>query len=262
VRDVLYEREGDRFLPTDYTRGPWSRDHQHAGPPAALLTRAIEGASSIAAGQPVRLAFDILRPVPVAPLTVTVRTLRPGRNVEQLEAALLDGESEVMCARVWRMRGEPLELEDGLGDPMPPPAPHEDAVEGVRPEWWPQGENAYFDALEWRWLRGHFVEPGPAVCWTCMNVDLVAGEPITPLQHLLVMGDAASGISSALDWSKWSFINVDHSVALERPPAGEWLAMDAVTTFGPLGAATTTAVYSDADGRVGTSSQALLVGPR
>jgi hypothetical protein len=262
VRDVLYEVDGERFLPTDYTRGPWSLDHQHAGPPAALLTRAVEGASAIEGGQSVRLAFDILRPVPVAPLTVAVRRLRPGRNVEQLEASLLDGETEVMRARVWRMRTEAVDLEDGLGEPLPPPAPPEDAVAGVRPHWWPEGSNAYHDALDWRWLRGHFVEPGPAVCWTRMNVDLVPGEPITPLQHLLVMADAASGISSALDWAVWNFINVDLSLALERPPAGEWLAMDAVTTFGPVGAAVATAVYSDLDGRVGTSSQAILVAPK
>lgn len=261
MNDALYERDGERFLPTAFTRGPWSADHQHAGPPAALLARAIEAASSIDGGQSVRLAFDILRPVARTPLTLAVRPLRPGRNVEQLEAVLSDDGTEVMRARVWRMRAAPVALPEGLEEPLPPPAPPEDALPGARPRVWPP-ETAYHDSLEWRWVRGHFDDPGPAVCWTRPAVDLVTGEPISPLQHLLVMGDAASGISAALDWDDWNFLNVDFSVALERPPAGEWLAMDAVTTFGTQGAAVCTAVYSDRDGRVGTSSQALLVAPR
>ncbi len=37
--DAFYERDGERFLATELTRGPWDPDAQHAGPPAALLGR-------------------------------------------------------------------------------------------------------------------------------------------------------------------------------------------------------------------------------
>lgn len=255
---VLYELDGDRFVPTAYTRGPWSPDHQHAGPPSALLARALEAGSGPGTGQTVRATFDILRPIPMTPLTITTRVLRPGRNVEQLEAILCAGDVEIMRARAWRMRLVDLELPDGLSDASPGPAPPEDCVERARPSFFGD-DTAYVDALEWRFLRGSFDEPGPAVCWTRMKVDLVDGEPITPLQHLLVMGDAASGTSSALDWTAWTFINVDFSVALERPPVGEWLSMDAETRFAGTGVASCHAVYADRSGRVGTSSQALLV---
>jgi hypothetical protein len=261
VREALYEPDGDHFVPTQYTRGPWSQGHQHAGPPAALLVRAVEQAAGIADGQCVRATFDILRPVPIAPLTVAVRTLRPGRNVEQLEAALAHKGREVMFARVWRMRREHVELPDGLSDISPPPAPPEDVPVHPRAGFFTEG-TGYADALEWRFLRGTWDGPGPAVAWTRMNVDLVAGEPVTPLEHLLAMADAASGISAALDWTRWMFINVDLSLVLERPPEGEWLSMDATTRFADQGAAACLATYSDQVGRVGTSSQALLVGPR
>jgi hypothetical protein len=261
VRDALYEPDGDRFVPSQYTRGPWSPEHQHAGPPAALLVRAIEHAAGIAGGQCVRATFDILRPVPIAPLTIATRMLRPGRNVEQLEATLSSAEHEVMRAYVWRMRREYVELPDGLSDISPPPAPPEDVPVHPRAGFFTEG-TAYADALEWRFLRGTWDGPGPAVAWTRMNVDLVAGQPITPLEHLLVMGDAASGISRSLDSSRWTFINVDISFVLERPPEGEWLAMDATTRFADQGAAACLATYSDRTGRIGTSSQALLVAPR
>ncbi|MFW3172117.1 hypothetical protein [Geodermatophilus sp. CPCC 206100] len=116
-----------------------------------------------------------------------------------------------------------------------------------------------FRALEWRFARGSFNAPGPAAAWTRTRCALVAGEPMTPLQHLLVMTDAASGISAVLDWTRASFANVDLSVALTRPPAGEWLGVDAATTIGPAGAGQCFADLHDARGRVGRSTQSLFV---
>jgi acyl-CoA thioesterase len=91
---------------------------------------------------------------------------------------------------------------------------------------------------------------------------LIAGEDITPLERLLVMADAASGVSAVLDWDRWMFINVDLGVHLERPPQGEWMAMAASTQMGDQGAALCTSRLYDERGRVGVSTQSLLVGPR
>src|SRR5699024_4840564 len=82
---ALYEADGDLLRPTPLTRGPWNPAHQHAGPPSALLARAVEAAAGIAGGQVARLAVDVLRPVPLEPLRCTARVTRGGRRVEQLE---------------------------------------------------------------------------------------------------------------------------------------------------------------------------------
>lgn len=248
--------------PTDLTRGPWDPAHQHAGPPSALLVRAIEEQAQIAAGALARISVDILRPVPVAPVVVSARTLRPGRRVEQIEATLAaaDGGTTLMRATAWRVRAEPVTLPDGLAKPDPPPPWPDDPAPPDLSFW--RDEVAYHAALEWRFAHGGFTEPGPAAVWTRLRVPLVAGEPTTPLQHLLVMADAASGISTVLDWTRWIFINVDFNVHLERLPEGEWVAMDAVTRPGPAGAGVCTSVLHDRSGRVGMSTQSLLVGPR
>ncbi|UOY04053.1 acyl-CoA thioesterase domain-containing protein [Blastococcus sp. PRF04-17] len=123
-------------------------------------------------------------------------------------------------------------------------------------------EVAYHRALEWRFATGSFNSPGPASAWTRPRCQLVAGEPMTPLQHLLVMTDAASGISAALDWSRATFANVDLLVSLQRPPRGDWLGMDARTVLGGTGAAQCTAVLFDGEGAVGRSAQSLFVEPR
>lgn len=258
---ALYEPEdGGVFVPTAYTRGPWDPRHQHAGPPSALLVHAIEAAAGIADGQVGRIALDILRPVPLEPLRVAARHLRPGRRVEQLEAVLTlaADDTELMHARAWRLRSDPLELGDGREPPPPGP---EDLQPAGRPSFWSE-DTAYIDALEWRFAHGHFDSPGPAACWTRMLATLLPGRPASPLEHLLVMGDAASGISAVLDWSAWTFANVDLSVALERPPEGEWLGMEGVTRLGDRGAGVCSGAFFDAGGRVGSSSQALLIAPR
>ncbi|MEI6623005.1 MAG: acyl-CoA thioesterase domain-containing protein, partial [Actinomycetes bacterium] len=90
------------YRPTSHTAGPWSGDLQHAGPPSALLARAIGRLG----GGPTnahlaRVAIEILAPVPVAPLRIEASSLRSGRKVNLCDAALfVDGSPEP----VMRMR--------------------------------------------------------------------------------------------------------------------------------------------------------------
>jgi hypothetical protein len=255
------------YLPTDggyrataLTIGPWDPGLQHAGPPAALLAREVEAASGIEAGQTVRLAYDILGPVPVGPVRVRASVVRPGRRVELLEAVLDGGdERPLMRLTAWRLRvrEDPPGGATPVGVAIPGP-------EQSRPEvaaFFTQ-EVAYHRALDWRFAAGSFNAPGPAAAWTRPACALVEGEPITPLQHLLAMTDAASGISAELDWTRASFANVDLTLALHRPPAGEWLGMDARTTLGGLGAAQCFADLYDTAGRIGRSTQSLFVEAR
>lgn len=257
VPSALYLPLGDdAYEATPLTTGPWSAEAQHGGPPAALLARAVERAGGIEGGQTVRVAFDILGPVPVGRLRVTSRVLRPGRRVELVEATLDRGDRPLMRVTAWRTRS-------AEGGPAPAePAPH-------RPEDGAPGdlsffrENvAYHRALDWRVVHGDFTRPGPGAAWTRPLCALVEGEPMTPLEHLVVMTDASSGLSSVLDWSTTSFANVDLVVSLRRPPRGEWLATDATTHLGGTGTAQCFAALYDADGMVGRSSQSLLVEPR
>jgi acyl-Coa thioesterase superfamily protein len=55
---------------------------------------------------------------------------------------------------------------------------------------------------------------------------------------------------------------VDLGIHLSRPPAGEWMAMDARTAIGPTGMGLCTSRLFDCDGAVGVSTQSLLVTAR
>jgi hypothetical protein len=251
VTGAFYSRDEDRFIPSELTRGPWDPDAQHAGPPAALLGRAIERCVPRAGMRVGRITFEILGPVPLAPLAVEARVVRPGRSVEMLEAALAGPEGEVMRARAWRVQVGEVELDAADA----PPAGPESAE--PRPFFATGEEVGYHTAMEYRFLSGSFLEPGPATVWMRMRGALGEGEQPTPLERVLVAADSGNGVSAALDWRDYLFINTDLSVHLLRPPDGEWVCLDAVTYVDGLGLSDT--ALWDERGRIGRAAQTLLV---
>jgi Acyl-CoA thioesterase C-terminal domain/Acyl-CoA thioesterase N-terminal domain len=261
VPAAFYERDDGLFAASELTRGPWDPGTQHAGPPAALLGRAIEGLEDAGEFQVGRLSFDILRSVPIAPARVDARILRPGRRVQLVEAELSDaGGRALMRATAWRLRTAPVEIPDeAAAIPPPPPGPEQ----GAEAEFFPTGQElGYHTAMEVRFVSGGFVEPGPAVVWLRMRQPLVAGEPPSPLQRTLVAADVGNGVSATLDYRRYLFINVDLTVHLERMPEGEWIGVDARTLPRPNGVGTAESVLFDRRGRIGRALQTLLVSER
>jgi hypothetical protein len=258
---ALYLPTDDGFEATALTIGPWDPGFQHAGPPAALLARAVERAGGIEGGQTVRLGYDILGPVPVGPVRISTSVVRPGRRIELLGAQLTDvSDRPLMRLTAWRMRTR----DEGAPASDAPPVPVAAGPEESRPGtagFFTQ-DVAYHRALDWRFASGTFNGPGPAAAWTRSLCALVEGEPMAPLEHLLVMTDAASGISASLDWRAATFANVDLTVSLHRAPRGQWLGVDARTVHGGTGVAQAFGVLFDADGAIGRSAQALFVEPR
>ncbi len=256
--DAFFEIDGDALVPTELTRGPWDPEAQHAGPPAAILGRAIELIEG--GGQVGRVTNEILRAVPIAPLTVAARVLRPGRRVELVEATLSDGDGEVMRATGWRLRPGPVQVPDDL---IPDDRPAGPETTGSDTKFFDTGYDVgYHTAMEYRFVTGSFVDPGPATVWMRMRHPLVAGEEPTPLQRVLVAADSGNGVSATLDWRRFLFINVDLSVHLHRMPAGEWVCLDAVTIPEPTGIGISDTTLYDERGPIGRGVQTLLVAER
>ena len=183
MTDAFFEPTAGGFEPTELTRGPWNRDHQHAGPPAALLGRALEQHEPRPEAQFGRVTYELLRGVPIAPLQIATRTLRGGRRVELLEASLSDADGEVMRATAWRLRTTHVEYPDPPAAPDAEPPPLPDA--GHPGTFFPTGESVgYHSAMEYRFVRGGFTELGPATVWMRMGVPLLPGEEPTPLQRV------------------------------------------------------------------------------
>jgi len=258
VPEAFYEPDGDLYAATELTRGPWDPGAQHAGPPAALLGRELERLPDAAEFHIGRVTCEILRSVPIGPVRVSARVVRPGRRVQLLEAELSDAGGEpLMRASAWRLRIGAVEIPAAaMGPGEAPPGPEQ----GREVEFFPTGEElGYHSAMEVRFVRGGFVEPGPALVWLRMRQPLVAGEEPSPLQRVLVAADVGNGVSATLDYHRYLFINVDLTVHLERLPAGEWVCVDAVTLPQPHGVGTAESTLSDERGRIGRALQTLLI---
>ena len=273
MRDSFYVADGGRFVSTELTRGPWDPDAQHAGPPAALIAREIERHPSPVSGpharwQVGRITHEVVRPVPIAPLTLAIRVERPGRSVELLSAELRDAGGTVMRALAWRIAIVPIELPPGLASTegesaarrLPDPAPPAAGTE--RPFFDTGARVGYQSAVETRFTVGSYTEPGPATVWMRQRVALVAGEEPTPLQRVLIAADSGNGVSATLDLARYLFINVDLTVHLHRMPVGEWICLEAITVPEPSGIGLADAMLHDQRGPIGRALQTLLVRER
>jgi Thioesterase-like superfamily len=276
VADAFFEPDGDLYVPSELTRGPWDPESQHAGPPTALIGREIERLESDSPRQVGRVTFEILRPVVIAPLRVEARVVRPGRSVEMSEAALTDADGEVLVrATAWRLRRAEVDVPAGVtseggrevappeastlrpGHVPPPP------IEAAERDFFDTGQAVgYHTAMDYRFVSGAFLESGPATVWMRMRQPLVAGEEPTPLQRVLVAADSGNGVSATLDWSRFVFINVDLTLHLHRMPAREWVCLDAITIPEPTGIGIADTALYDERGPIGRAAQTLLVGER
>lgn len=255
---AVFDGRDGRFVATDLARGPWDPSAQHGGAPAALIMRAIEGLPAAEGLTVARVTYEFLRPVPIGELTVSAEAVRPGRRVQLSEASMFaaDG-TEVVRARALHIR-----LADGIPVRSPlvpaPPGPEtgrdSDLVPPYRPMFAP-------DALEVRFVRGGF-GGGPATAWFRLRAPIVAGEEPSGLQRLAAAGDFGNGISAILPWDEYMFINPDLTLYIERPPSGEWIALESHTTIAPDGIGASESVLYDARGRIGRATQALFVAPR
>lgn len=244
-------------MSTPWTRGPWSLDSQHGGPPAALLGRAFELLPSDAPMRVSRFTIEILRPIPLAPLRVESKIVRDGKRVQLGEAALLADDDPVALARAWRIRAADDAGAPEILEPAHLPAP----LDCPELEFPPDPEQSYMHGMEWRIAKGTPFN-GPSIVWFRMRVPLVEGEQPSPLTRTLAAADCGNGISAVLDLSSMLFINVDLTVHLAREPRGEWVALNAQTSIDPNGIGVATTTLWDEESQLGEGAQSLYVGAR
>lgn len=258
--EALYLPDGDRFVPTPLTSGPWDPGAQHGGAPSALLTRSIEAAEAPGPMTLARVTVELLRPVPLQPLRVEVSVVRPGRKVQLVQASLFADEVEVARALGLRLRVLEAPVPDDAVPTDRMPAPPGEGRRTVFPELAEQ-EGFHTTANDVRFVEGGFDEPGPATVWVRLRVPVVAGEPTSPSMRAAGAADFGNGFSWVLPMGQWRFLNPDLTVHLARPPAGEWIGARSVTyPSGTGGGFAETALY-DEGGRVGRSVQSLLLEP-
>src|ERR1700737_4277235 len=114
--DAVYRVDGNRVVTSLDAAGPWDPRMQHGSAPAALVVWAAEALPTPVPMQIARVTIDLMRPVPVAPLTIETEVLREGRKIQLCAIRLLAEGIVVVGATVLKIKTQMQTLPPGIAD--------------------------------------------------------------------------------------------------------------------------------------------------
>lgn len=258
---------GDRpgiYHSTPLANAGWYEEGQHGGALAALVAGHLEDTvPTLADMQTSRLTMELFRVVPLVPLRIETEIVREGKRIQHVQASVFDDEGTLLSiVNAQRLRVVDLPLP---GEAAPPPLtlPQPDEITDTVGEAWGVGtrDRTMFHrhAMEVREVEGGFEEEGPGTVWMRLTKPIIAGRENTPLQRVVATADFCNGVSRALDYSSWVFMNPDLTVHVARYSEGEWIALSAVSTYGHRGRGIATGTLWDTSGWLGRSTQSLYL---
>jgi hypothetical protein len=258
MMEAIYRVDGHRVVTSPDAAGPWDAGMQHGSAPAALAVWAAEAILTPEPMQIARVTIDLMRPVPIGPLTLQTEVLRQGRKIQLCAVRLLAGDALVVGATILKIKAQALTLPAGVADrPVELPGPDQS-----RPEPADFSASPFVAGMSLRAARGRFGVPGPGAIWYRVDRPLVQGSKVSQAMRAVVAADFCNGTSAALDFREWTFINADLTVSFARQPQGEWILVDAETMVGPDGAGLATARLADQHGYFGRAVQSLVIEKR
>jgi hypothetical protein len=251
---TLFVPDGSRFVPTHYCQGPHDPGTQFGGAPAALIATLVDTTPSLVPMQIARLTTDLMRPVPLTPLTPEVHVIREGKKIQVVVVSLYADGVEVTRATALRIRRAAVEadgLPDGRFANLLPTEPKPVEEDFFQPD--PPGSRLAMEYL-FEGSGGYYSHPG----WMRLRVDVIAGERPRPVARLAYCADTASGVGHVRTVAV-SWINADVVINVIREPAGEWLSLDGRSWIGHTGSGQVQATMSDTEGIVSTVSMVRFV---
>jgi len=260
---AVYARQGDAWLPSVLSRGPWDPGAQHGGAPCGLLAHVAEQAVGEPGWQLARMTVELVRPVPVSPLS-TAFAKRGSRATTRISIDLFDGDTLVARAHALMLREQALQLPDALPGWTPDrllPLPA-DCREPLRIPGLPDGVSFYGSAVETRNAQGDPSQPGGGAAWFRLAVPFVEGMPTSPAMRAISAADFGNGLSWVLPARRYLFANADLSLHLHRQPVGEWIGLQSQTQVDAGGAGVTLSRLFDEQGSIGMAAQTLVLRER
>jgi Thioesterase-like superfamily len=256
VRGSLFVRDGEHYVPTALTTGPWRADAMHGGAPSALVGHLIT--TSAEEGELVaRVQIDLEQPVPLEPIVGIVRRRHVSRRIAHLDVELRTDAGLMVSARALLMRSEtaPVAVQ---AEPVPDRPDHFASMDWSHLYSGP--EPIYVrDAVDHRMVRGAYGAAVPSAAWLSLGVAVVDGNAPCALSQFLAVADFGSPLSqSAALGPGVALINVDVNVTMVRQPIGPWFYIDAAGQVGPAGVGLAVSQVFDLEGRLGVITQSQI----
>src|ERR1700753_4447090 len=102
--DAIYRVDGNRVTVSPDAAGPWDPGMQHGSAPASLVVWAAEAIPTPVPMRIARVTVDLMRPVPLAPLTLQTEVLREGRKIQLCAVRLRADGVPTVSATVLRVK--------------------------------------------------------------------------------------------------------------------------------------------------------------
>jgi hypothetical protein len=257
--EALFLPDGNGWVPTEASLGPWGADLLHGGAVSALAIMLMEDEADDDY-EAVRYSADFVRALPMSRFDATVRTVRKGQRLEVLDCEFTNNDRVVARCSLVRVRPQPLRLPEGA--PAPPADPPTDAPE------------EFYDAPRFDPNRTFFVgsgiemrvpDPGRfggGVAWYRLMIPTVPGRDPSPTARAAAAADFGNGLSGFReDDIPVAFPNADLVMHLGRQPEGEWVRLEATSEWRPDGIGLARGELADPNGSVGLSQQSLVLSP-
>lgn len=256
--EAIFRVDGNDVVTSPFAAGPWDPSMQHGSPPAALVVWAAEQLPTPVPMRVARVSVDLMRPVPVAPLTIESEVLREGRKIQLCAVRLLAKGVVVVAATVLKIKRQAQELPpEAVIPPVDLPSPDRSRLEPAD-----FSSSPFVTGMSLRAARGRFGSPGPGAIWYRVDRPIVEGAVVSQAMRAMAAADFCNGTSPVLDFGEWTFLNADLTVNFAREPAGDWILVDAETWIGPDGAGLAMARLADVSGYFGRAVQSLVIEKR
>ena len=255
---AIYRVDGNSVVTSPDAAGPWDPRMQHGSAPASLVVWAAERLPTAAPMSIARVTIDLMRPVPVAPLTIETEVLREGRKIQLCSVRLLADGVAVVNATVLKIKLQAQALPDEIRDvAVTLPSPEQSLVEDGH-----AASSPFVRLVSMRAALGRFGQAGAGAIWFRVDKPLIEGFAVSQAMRAVVAADFSNGTASTLDFRKWTFINADLTVSFARQPVGEWILLDGESWIGPDGAGLAMMRLADQRGYFGRAVQSLVIEKR
>jgi CBS domain-containing protein len=257
----FFEPDGDLLVPASFSTSPWG-GILHGRLVGGLTARAVERTY---AEDPElvcsRLTIDMFRSAPLAPVSISTRTVRAGRRIAVLEVLVEQEDGPIgQGIAVLLRRGEQPEGEHrvtprwGAPTPLELGPPRAASPSGWSAPWESWAVPAAGEAAEGGSAGDSAARTAAGSLhggvWIRELHPLVTGEPLTPLTRLSIAADLASPVSNSSSRGL-QFINADYTIYVGRQPVDEYIGIEPYGHVSVDGVAVGQCVVHDVTGPCG-----------
>jgi hypothetical protein len=253
--EPFFTRDGDRFVPTRSSVGPWNETSLHGRVVIGLLGREIERRHGSADYIPARLTVDMYRLPDLSAAEVVTRIVRDGKRIKVIDAEFISAGTSMARATCQLLR-RTVNPDGEIWSPSPWDAPPPADIAA------PTDPGGSLGGMwEIRPISGAMGTLGRRRLWMREVRPLIDDEPWTPFSRVAVGCDFASPFANA-GTKGLTYINSDATLYLHREPVTEWVGYEVVNHGATDGVAIGECFVHDERGPIGSATVAALAQAR